>query len=518
MANAQPSEPQRPRVPARALWLSLAALMVPVTGALAFPEALGEYGALLWLLALVPAFLFAYYRGWKGVATALALGMAVLSITQVLAALWVLRVPDTLLGVVAFYVAIALGIGALAERLHRDRTEVEGLAYTDALTRLPNRRHARLFLENEFAAAQRGRLLSIVLFDLDNFKEYNDRYGHPAGDEALGIFGDILATTTRRMNLAARFGGEEFLAILAGSDAEGAMVFAERVRSALRSRKLGRGPLTVSAGVAAYHPSMRSPDELLAAADHALYRAKREGRNCVRLFGRALLEAAPPTPTVFDDPSQDEPAPDDYPRPPEELGKSRPPVTLLPHQITVFGSGRQVLLVEEEPQVRALMATYLNREGFAVVETDSVRAAVERLGTDFDVVITDDRFPDASGHDLVAAVKSRWPATQVIVLTGQRDAHAAAEALRAGADRYLFKPFGMPELRGQLVDVLARRDRLINRRTQERVLSNEERERAERAWGAVVEAAGRLVDAAELRDPFARGHGRRVAAFAPVLG
>ena len=269
----------------RALILSLAALAVPATVALLFSEFLGQYGPLLWLLLLVPAFLLAYYRGWRGVATALAAGMATLSSTQVVASWMGIAVPDLLLGVVAFYLAIAMGVGWLAELLHRDRNEVEDMALTDTLTHLPNRRHAMVFLENEFASAERGRLLCAVFFDLDGFKGFNDRHGHPAGDEALRSFADILTQTTRRMNLSARFGGEEFLSILAGSDAEGAVSFAERVRIALAARALSGETLTVSCGVATYHPSLSSPDDLLAAADHALYQAKREGRNCVRLFG-----------------------------------------------------------------------------------------------------------------------------------------------------------------------------------------------------------------------------------------
>ncbi|MDH5760200.1 MAG: diguanylate cyclase, partial [Gemmatimonadota bacterium] len=185
-------------VPVRGLALSILTLAIPVGAALTVPEQLGEYGALLWLLALVPGFLLAYYKGWKGAATALALGMATLSLTQALVAWLGLSVPDTILGVVAAYVGISLGIGALAERLHRDRAEVEDMAFTDLLTRLPNRRHARLFLESEFAAAQRGRALSVVLFDLDRFKAYNDDHGHQAGDQALKAFAEILDEVTRR--------------------------------------------------------------------------------------------------------------------------------------------------------------------------------------------------------------------------------------------------------------------------------------------------------------------------------
>ena len=504
------------RVPLRALGLSLAALLVPTGAALFFPDALGDYGALLWLLALVPAFLLAYYRAWRGVATALAGGMATLSTTQVVA-LWLGRpVPDLLLGVVVAYVAIALGIGWLAETFHRDIDEVEDLAFTDILTHLPNRRHARVFLENEFAAAERGRMLSIVLFDLDGFKPYNDSHGHAAGDDALRVFADILARTTRRMNLSARFGGEEFLSVLAGSDSEGAMVFAERVRAALRAQKIGDGPLTVSAGVATYHPGMDSPDEFLAAADQALYQAKRDGRNCVRLSGST--DGEPDRPGSEAGPPDDGPPSEDGdPRASHDTAPARPAVTLLPHQITVFGSGRRVLLVEDEAQVRALITTYLQREGFSVTECSDVNEGVRALREEYDVVVTDIRLPGASGNEMVAAVKSRWPGTQVIVITGLQDAQVAAEALNAGADRYVFKPFGMPELRAHLVDALARRDRSMAERTERRLLTHEARERAQQARDAVLKGARALVRAVEVRDPYTRGHSERVSEYTAAL-
>ena len=169
---------------------------------------------------------------------------------------------------------------------------VEDMAFTDHLTRLPNRRHGRLFLENAFAAAERGRGLSLLLFDLDNFKKFNDRFGHAAGDAALREFGGILERATRRMDLSARFGGEEFVSVLTSTDTAGAMIFGDRIRAALSETELSDGnELTVSAGVATFYSGMSSPDELLAAADQALYQAKSAGRNCVRLFGREHVES-----------------------------------------------------------------------------------------------------------------------------------------------------------------------------------------------------------------------------------
>lgn len=506
------------RVPTRALVLSIVALLVPVAGALLVPDQLGDYGALLWLLALIPAFLLAYYRGWRGVATALAAGMATLAFTQAVAAIMGREVPDLLLGIVVAYLGISLGIGWLAEVLHKDRDEVEDLSFTDGLTNLPNRRHARVFLENEFAAAERGRLLSVALFDLDHFREYNERWGEQTGDRALVALGEILSRTTRRMNLSARFGGEEFVSVLAGTGSEGAMVYSERVRQAFKALRLPQGTLTVSAGVATYHPSMRSPDELLAAADHALYQAKHEGRNRVQLFGRSLLDETlqgePLTPEQLEAGAEDA---GEYPRPDEQIGRSRPPLTLLPHQITEFGAGRRVLVVEDEDQVRTLIARYLTREAFEVEQVRDVQGALKALKTEYDVAVTDIRLPGASGIELISSIKSRWPATQVVVITGLRQGEVAAEALAAGADRYLFKPFGMPELRAHLVDALSRRDRILAGRAEREGLGPEERERLERSRKKAMDGVRSLTGAVETRTPHLEGHGEAVADCVRIL-
>lgn len=505
-------------MPFRALALSAGALAIPVAGAFWIPGSLEDYAALLWLLALIPAFLLAYYRGWQGVATALAGGMAVLSLTQA-AVVWLGGVlPDLLLAVVAAFVLVSLGVGWLAELFLRDVERVEDLAFTDLLTRLPNRRHARVFLENEFAAAERGRLLSVVLFDLDEFKRYNDRYGHQLGDEALRIFADVLGKSTRKMNLSARFGGEEFVSILAGSDAEGAMIFADRVRKTLKARELPNGSLSVSAGVAAYNPSMRSPDELLAAADHALYRAKRDGRDCVRLFGRTVFfETADADESLSPEETEDPGRSRDYPRPAEEIGRSAPPLTLLPHQTTDFGAGRKALVVDDEKPVRELISSYLTQEGFTVAEAGDVRGAVRQLHAEFDVVVVDLRLPGPPGTEVVQATKSRWPATQVIVITGLKDSGVAAEALSAGADRYLYKPFGMPELRSHITAALSARDRVVRERGSDRQAARADDARTVESRQSVVEGIRSLVRAAEIRDPYLRNHGSRVWAYANRL-
>jgi diguanylate cyclase (GGDEF)-like protein len=280
----------KPRIPHTGLVLSFGALLVPVVGTFWFPEASGEYEALLWLVALIPAFLLAYYRGWVGVAVAMLVGMILLTAVQIAVILlefqtnWVL-----LLAVVGAYISIGLSTGLVSELLHQERAKAERLALLDDLTGIPNRRLADLFIAKEFAAAERGRPLTLVLFDIDRFKDFNDRYGHAAGDAALRRFVRILGGHTRRMDLCARYGGEEFVAILSGAQVDAGVQFAERIRAALhvaiREREgaeSGMGVYTVSAGVAEFDPDMKDPTELVAAADRAMYRAKADGRDRVR--------------------------------------------------------------------------------------------------------------------------------------------------------------------------------------------------------------------------------------------
>jgi diguanylate cyclase (GGDEF)-like protein len=168
-------------------------------------------------------------------------------------------------------------------RLHR---LVERQANTDGLTELPNRRHFEEALDSEISRAERfGGSLALILADLDDFKQVNDRYGHQAGDDVLQTFADILRATVREIDLPARYGGEEFAVLLPQTDLEGAHRLAERLCKALAARPMPTHPgalvaVTASFGVSAF-PDSPTPAALFAAADEALYRAKRAGKNCV---------------------------------------------------------------------------------------------------------------------------------------------------------------------------------------------------------------------------------------------
>ncbi len=298
------------RIPRRAMLLSVCALAVPVLGQLFFSETMGDPGALIWLLGLVPAFLFAYFRGWRGAFGALCVGLLALVLTQLLLTRMGRPVANwpLLVGIVVAYAAVAIAVGWVSELLHQERRRAEQLAMIDDLTGLPNRRLARRFLDMEVAAAQRGRRLTLVMFDLDNFKAYNDSHGHLAGDEVIAAMGRALNESTRRMNLSARWGGEEFVAILSDTSQMGAFYFVQRVQATLRAAEIVGGPVTFSAGIATYDPSLGSSDALLEAADRALYKAKLEGRN------RAAVAEAPGS--------------DEDPKPPRPSVPARTPETV----------------------------------------------------------------------------------------------------------------------------------------------------------------------------------------------
>jgi diguanylate cyclase (GGDEF)-like protein len=274
----------------RALVLSLLAAAVPILGAFLFPETLEDYEALMWLLLLVPAFLWAFERGWIGVATTLACGMALLSATYAVAEFFGRTVPGLLFAVVVAYVAITLGVGLLGDRFTRARYGAidDTQAMRDPLTALPRRPQAEGHLAMQFAAAAaRGQPLAVVLFALDDLEAYSARVGRAASDAALQIFAALLRKTTRRLDLSARYGSDTFISIVSGCSEAGALLFTARLKDLLRAAAHDRALPTVSVGIACVRADMTSPLEMLNAAEEALAAARRDGRDRVRIHAHA---------------------------------------------------------------------------------------------------------------------------------------------------------------------------------------------------------------------------------------
>jgi diguanylate cyclase (GGDEF)-like protein len=189
-------------------------------------------------------------------------------------------------------------IGSLAASANQllDATEnllavLEERATTDALTGLPNRRAFMARLEDDLQRVRRydTESICVLMCDLDHFKQINDRYGHAGGDTVLRAFADLLRREVRKADLAGRVGGEEFAMTLGGGDTDNAMQFAERLRQHVADCSVDFEGLdlhfSISIGVTRMLPSDTGPDDALARADAALYRAKHLGRNRVERAG-----------------------------------------------------------------------------------------------------------------------------------------------------------------------------------------------------------------------------------------
>lgn len=176
----------------------------------------------------------------------------------------------------------------LQKELLETNKRLELLSITDGLTKLNNHRYFQDELVRAFEESMRyGRPLSLAMIDLDFFKKVNDTYGHAVGDEVLKCAAKLFRQSARSTDLVARYGGEEFAVMMPETDLEDAAVFAEKIRSIIESTSFdtaaGSIPVTVSIGVASVpHSRITTPKELIVAADKALYRAKKNGRNQVQ--------------------------------------------------------------------------------------------------------------------------------------------------------------------------------------------------------------------------------------------
>lgn len=178
-------------------------------------------------------------------------------------------------------------VGRVAERMARNEIALQQMATHDSLTSLLNRRQFDLILENAITQFSRyGRSVSLLMIDIDHFKQVNDKYGHPAGDAILVEVGRRLTQQTRAIDSVFRYGGEEFSILLPETDSESATHFAQRLCEAMTQKlysinKETKITMTVSIGIASCPMHADTEKALVYAADRSLYEAKKAGRNCV---------------------------------------------------------------------------------------------------------------------------------------------------------------------------------------------------------------------------------------------
>jgi diguanylate cyclase (GGDEF)-like protein len=179
---------------------------------------------------------------------------------------------------------LAVVLGYLFDKQVQYRRVAESLASTDSLTMLATRRALMVGIHREISRAQRSlpNLFSVLMIDVDDFKKYNDTYGHLAGDLLLQEVSSIIRSTMRASDVAGRYGGEEIMVLLAGvTKRNGASVMAERLRARIETET----SVTVSIGVASYPTEGQNVHELIQAADEAMYKAKTSGKNRICLAG-----------------------------------------------------------------------------------------------------------------------------------------------------------------------------------------------------------------------------------------
>ena len=228
-----------------------------------------------------PALYAGYFFSLRGLIASLVFTSA--AYAGVLAAIGVTGHAGGTRWLVAFSSVAGMAMAAHALRRQRDRLvqRLRQAVRTDPLTTVLNRRGFDEAFDRELERlARTGQPLSVLVGDLDRFKALNDRYGHAAGDEALAAVGVTLRAAIRAIDTVARIGGEEFALLLPDTTARGAYEAAERLRAAVSSTSDPSGrPLTISFGVVTCSDRAGTAEQLLAAADTALYRAKEEGRD-----------------------------------------------------------------------------------------------------------------------------------------------------------------------------------------------------------------------------------------------
>jgi len=432
-------------VPARALLFSILALAVPVLALVFWPDQVSQdFGLLVWLMALIPPFLLTYHRGWLGASLALIVGMTVLVGANLLIVLTGRPTPEPsfMVWLTGTYVFVCVGAGALSEVLRKERRMAEELALVDALTGLANRRHANIFLDAAFSAAARGRPVCVIVFDLDRFKRLNDEFGHRTGDAILKDLGAILRRSTRRMDLSARWGGEEFISILTNCRVPGALVFADRVRQEIRSQDYPWGPVTLSAGIAAFEPGMGTPEVLVAAADRALYHAKEEGRDRCSVvsgeFDERGMAAGIPDRLILGLDDADAPEwhrekgrPDQALR--RSIGSSDSPPAIRPWEgariddeasptlLGIPGGSERLLLVDDDASARDVVGRLLRHLGYTVSAVADAESAIELARTEgpWDLLVTDLILPGMSGFALADVLLREVGPIRVLYVSGQ---------------------------------------------------------------------------------------------------
>jgi diguanylate cyclase (GGDEF)-like protein len=309
-------------------------------------------------------------------------------------------------------------VAAVSSRIQRART-MRSLMVRDSLTGLFNHSVTHELLMREIARAQRlSQPLSVILIDIDHFKQVNDQYGHQVGDRVLKSLARLLRQRLRATDIVGRYGGEEFLIVMPDTRASNAAMVINSLRERFAHIEHQRegDPLrvTFSAGVAEWSTGLDA-GALIEKADAALYQAKQNGRNQVVVADRTIGQA--------------------------------PLRHTLPLPATRFSQAPVVLVVDDDPDICRLLQVWLSEAGYRVEVAQSGPGALQRIAEgDIDVALVDILMPEISGLEVLDQIRRHGPEPAVIMTTAFGSEQIAVNAIRHGADDYLRKPIDRHEL------------------------------------------------------------------------
>jgi len=196
-------------------------------------------------------------------------------------------------GVLVFTTLSTIMFYTLCKKHIKYVLKLKELSAIDGLTELYNRSFLELFLEKEIETARKkNQKVSVIMVDMDHFKEINDTYGHTVGDHVLTIFAQVVLKCIRKTDVIARYGGDEFIVVLPNTDTDTARIIAERIRAEVENTvvppidNIEVPPIRCSVGISTFPEFCDSKISLLKTSDAALYMAKRSGRNCIRVYQR----------------------------------------------------------------------------------------------------------------------------------------------------------------------------------------------------------------------------------------
>jgi diguanylate cyclase (GGDEF)-like protein len=278
--------------PQRSAWRRAFGAVVDIGSTTVVMLRYGEIAAPLYGIYLWVTFGNGFRYGVRSLYASYAMSMAGFAAVVTLNPFWHERLPMT--GGLLVTLAAVPPYGAiLLKALERANDTLRQQAMRDVLTGLYNRRYLMEWFERELHRARRHKeRLGVMMIDIDHFKRVNDTFGHAAGDEVLRSVARFMLRMTRAEDILCRFGGEEFVLVQTKASAEAILKRAEQLRQSIPTREIvyhGRrlGPVSLSIGVAMFPEDGEQAEEILRAADGALYRAKENGRNRVVMLSRA---------------------------------------------------------------------------------------------------------------------------------------------------------------------------------------------------------------------------------------